>query len=423
MSGNKSALVPLESWAYASPELISTGKTIDIGLFAEALIYYDTVIVNPSNQPQLAEFINWFIRQGSLNDFYMLLDEGALKIYEYSFMSTAIEKDGEYSLWNIQDTFQAEPNTFEQRFLYHKSIEDLFPKSRQRRHLYDILRDKVIEAKSEDFSSSIENARLDFQDHRRNSLIVQAFVDEIYRIKNLGHPPEIRATVLPSSDHSKHTLSFNINFLELNRLSGSKVDFHLGSPLTASAHSNRLIWSAATIKSDLFLPQPMSTLVGDKLYEAKERFTKSGDIIETLKEKVEFPDIRKLVNENKLDLREILIIREKSKKFRSWLQQENGRDRDAIIAYHNEVAKEIRAIVGARKALSLFGVIGNGAVGTLIGAAIGGPSGGAAGAVAGSAFGYLADIASKIGKDWKPVVFGNWLKERIEKNISEDDRK
>lgn len=417
MSGNNSVLVPLESWAYASPELIGVGKIIDIGLFAESLIYYDSVIVNPSNQLQLAEFISWFINNGTLNDFYMLLKEGTLKIYEHSFISTAIKNDGQYSLWNIQDQLQEEPNSFEKRYLYHKSIEKLFPKARHRKHLYSALRDNVIEVKAEEFSSAIENARADFNNPRRNSIIVQSFVDEIYKVHSLGRPPEIKATVVTSPDNTKHNLKFNIDFTEINRLAGNGVDFQIQTPLTASAHSNRLIWSAATMGSDLFLPKPMSVLVGDKLYESNERINKTGDMIETLKEKVEFPDIRRLVNSNQITLREILKIRGKARKFREWLQQENGRDRDAIIAYHNEVAKEIGLIRGARKALSLFGVVG----GSAVGATLAGPIGAGVGAAAGSAIGYLADVSSKIGQDWKPVVFGGWLNERIKKVVKDNE--
>ncbi|WP_226645050.1 hypothetical protein [Microbulbifer variabilis] len=413
MSGNSSVLVPIESWAYASPSLRNSDKSIDIGLFAEALICYDTVIVNPSNQNQLAEFINWFIKNGALNDFYMLLSEGILKFYEYSFLSTAIMKNGEYSIWNIQDTLQEEPNSFESRYLYHSSIEELFPKARHRRHLYSVFKDNVFEVKSEEFGPAIENAREDYKNPRRNALILQSFVDEVYRMNSLGKPPEVEASVVKSPDGSKHNLKFNVDFLELNQLAGSKVNFHLGTPLTASAISNRLIWSAATLGSDLFLPQPMSALVGDKLYESKKRFMKSGDIIEELKGQVEFPDIRLLVNSNHLPLREILKIRSKAKKFRNWLQQENGRDKNAIIAYHNEVAKESGLISGGRKALNIFGLIG----GPAIGATVAGPVGG----IIGGGIGFLADLASKVGKDWKPVVFGGWLKERIEKVVEETD--
>jgi hypothetical protein len=43
-----------------------------------------------------------------------------------------------------------------------------------------------------------------------------------------------------------------------------------------------------------------------------------------------------------------------------------------------------------------------------------GPVGGAVGGLAGSSFGYLADLAAKLNSGWKPVVFGEWMKARIE---------
>ena len=68
MTNHKSVLVPLEAWTYSSLGLKIAGKSIDIGLFAEALLYYDCVIVNPTNQPQFAEFIRWFRNRSSLSE-------------------------------------------------------------------------------------------------------------------------------------------------------------------------------------------------------------------------------------------------------------------------------------------------------------------------------------------------------------------
>lgn len=419
MANHDSVLVPLETWAYSSPSLRSSGSIIDIGLFAEALIYYDCVIVNPTNQPQFANFLQWFINQNRLDDFYALLQEGSLKIYDYAFMTTVIEKEGSYSLWNIQDPIQAKENTFEQRFLYHQEIESLFPKARHRSKLYSALRDNVIEVKSEEFSNALENAREDYKDPRRNAVVVQSFVDELYKYKKLGHPPKVDAKVTPSLDGSKHNLTWNIDFNALSQLAGNDVNFHMGTPLTASAHSNRLIWSASNLESDLYLPSPMSALVGDKLYESTQKISRSGKIIEDLKVEVEFPDIRRLVNSGKMDLDNLLKIRKKAKKFRAWLQQESQRDRNAIIAYHNEVARESGIKTGARKAVSIFGILGGGAAGSAAGSLIAGPVGGALGGVAGGAVGYLADVTSKIGANWRPVVFGQWLRKRIEDVIDE----
>jgi hypothetical protein len=115
-----------------------------------------------------------------------------------------------------------------------------------------------------------------------------------------------------------------------------------------------------------------------------------------------------------MSFNDVLAIRKKSRRFREWLRAESDRDRDALIAYHNEVAKEAGFTRVGRRALNLFGLVGGGAVGGAVGAVVAGPVGGALGGAAGSAVGYLADLASKVGSGWKPVVFGNWMKERIE---------
>ena len=132
MSDHSTAIVPLETWCYSSPKIRARGKTVDVGLFAEALIYYDCVAANITNQPQLSEFLQWFIAQGRLDDFLALLQDGTVKLYEYAFATTAIldERTGDYSIWNVQDPIQKEPNTFEKRFLYHPSVEVLFRKGK-----------------------------------------------------------------------------------------------------------------------------------------------------------------------------------------------------------------------------------------------------------------------------------------------------
>ncbi|MFN6065728.1 MAG: hypothetical protein ACK45T_00895, partial [Pseudanabaena sp.] len=106
MSSHTSALVPLETWAFSSPDLHVRGLEIDIGLFAESLIYYDTVYVVPSNPHFFSLFLKWFADQEKLDLFTNLVNEGVIKIYDYSFMTTAIEKGSTYSIWNVQDEVQ-----------------------------------------------------------------------------------------------------------------------------------------------------------------------------------------------------------------------------------------------------------------------------------------------------------------------------
>jgi hypothetical protein len=109
MSNHARALVPIESWAYQSPELRGQGKQLDVGLLAESLIYYDEVLLNLSNQPQLAELLRWLLAQGALDDFLALVRGGEVGIYEYSFLSAPVLKDGRYLLINIQDQDQERP--------------------------------------------------------------------------------------------------------------------------------------------------------------------------------------------------------------------------------------------------------------------------------------------------------------------------
>ena len=418
MSDHSTALVPIESWCYASPDRRAAGASIDIGLFAEALIYYDRVLVNVGNQPQFAEFLAWFESQDSLADLFALFRDGTLGVYDYAFVVSAIEKNGVYSIWNLQDPVQAEPNTFEQRVLYHPSVEQVLARARHRKQLYKALRGRVTEVKAAEFGSPIANARLDYADPRRNALVVQAYVDELYRFRRLGRPPDVQASVA-SSHGGQHRVTWNINFEELSEQSGPQLGFHTGMPLTAGAVSNRLLWSSAISACDLYLPRPIAVLVGDKLFESAETIAKTGAVIQDLKHRVEFPDVRSLVNQGDLKLADVLRIRKKARRFRDWLQSESDRDRDAIIAYHNEVAKELGITEGARMTLRIFGVLGGGAAGSAIGTAVGGPIGGAVGASAGSGTGYLADLAAKMGSNWRPLVFGEWLRKRIEKVVAD----
>ena len=421
MSDHTTVFVPLESWSYNSPELRANNKLIDVGLLAESLIYYDRVILNVANQPQFATLIEWFQKQGKYQDFLSLINDGVIKVFEYSFATAAVDNLGVYTILNIQDEIQAQPNTFEKRYLYHKAVQDCLPHARHRNALYKALRENVIEAKADEYGSPIENAREDYNYPERNALIIQAFVDEVYKYRNLGNPPIVSATVSTSPDNRRN-ITWSINFNDLSNLAGKDLNFHNGTPLTAGAICNRLLLSAARLNCDLYLGQPMGILVGDKLYESSLSIDKSHSVIEELKEKVEYPDVRSLINDNHLGLDEILKIRKKAKKFRQWLQTESDRDRDAIIAYHHEVAKESGIIKTTRKVLNLFGVIGGGALGATLGNTVSGLEGAALGGGAGSAAGYLMDLASKLGADWKPVVFGNWVKDRIDNVLAEKNK-
>jgi hypothetical protein len=418
VSDHSSALVPLETWCYASPELSADGHNVDIGLFAESLLYYDVILVDFTSTASFENFIRWFFESGHLSNLVSLMESGTVKIRDRNFTTHPVRIKGTYTIYNVQ-ILDKSKQSFEERFLHTRSVNKLLPKhSKERQKIRDTISNNVVAVNITDFENAIANARRDFHDQRRLAHIVQMFVNEIFHFRKLGHPPEVSATVKRRSD-SAGSIQWNVDIDRLSDIAGKNLHFSEGTPLVALAQSNNLIWSAALLDCDLYLPKPMSYLVGDKLYESSERIAKAGDIIDELKANVEFPDIRSLVNSGKLTLQDILGIRRKSRRFRDWLQAESERDRSAIIAYHNEVGLETGLERAGRRSLSIFGRVGGAGIGSAAGYAIGGADGAAIGAMAGGGISYLEDVAAKLGGTWKPVIFGDWMRKRIQ-NIIHD---
>ena len=68
MSDHTTALVPIEAWCFNSPEVRYKGNHIDVGLFAESLIYYDRILLNVGNPSQFAELIKWLVENDNYQD-------------------------------------------------------------------------------------------------------------------------------------------------------------------------------------------------------------------------------------------------------------------------------------------------------------------------------------------------------------------
>lgn len=146
-------------------------------------------------------------------------------------------------LLNIQGSLQAQPNSFEQRFLYHAAIEAVLPKARHRSKLYRAFRDRVIEVKADQFGAAIENAKTDHLDSELSALVVQYFVDELYGFCGLTDRPTVVAQ--REGEPAPYTMHFNVNFGDLGHLTGTNLNVHPGTPLSGSIHANR--WSLAAV--------------------------------------------------------------------------------------------------------------------------------------------------------------------------------
>ena len=425
MSKHKLALVPIEPWAFHSPDVSNAGLQVDIGLFAEALIYYDRVLAIPTTEKGYAAFIRWFADRGRFDDLVALINEGSVSFYHYAFLTLPVLKDGVWTILNWQDEEQAKQAIFDSRILNHQDVRLALTSSKQQRKLRDALDGKVIEVKSTGFGPPIQNAIDDFGNAKRLALVVQAYADAAYAIRGGKAAPEITAEVIGLGGE-KQKIKWNVNFDDINKGLEPDAQIREHIPLTALAHANRLIRSASNLESDLYLNSPMSVLVGDKLAEASLQCARIKDTIDTLIQEVEFPNVRQLVNDGKISFGDILELRKKAQRFRGWLQDEASRDRNALIAYHEEIQFEPKWMKSGRKVLRLFGS-GVGAVaaasGAAAGAALGGPAaaivGAAGGQLAGEGLKFLADTAAKMNEDWKPVVFGRWAKERLKEIAKE----
>ncbi len=429
MSNHTQTIVPIEAWAYSSPWLQSLGKTIDVGLLLEALIYYDRVLINPTNPEQFAQLLRWFVDRNEFQHLMALFRSGELGVYDYSFITAPVERNRAYDIINVQDPIQERPSSFEERYLYHKSVGLAIPRRGQQRELYNALRKNVIEAKAKDFSEAIDNARADARNPDRFALTLQVLVDEAYSKKLPGRKPPVVTAQMDEVSSAQFAMRTNVDLDGLGDLLGPALRFNKNMPLTAIALCNRFLLSSARTGCDLYLGTPISSVLGDKLYESASRSTRTEETIGQLQANVEFPDVRKLVNEGQLNLKDVLSIRAKSKKFRQWLQAGADRDRDAIVAYHNEVAHELGMITATRKMLGLFGYVGAPAIGAVVaahwpGAAQESTTAAVVGGVVGGGAAYLAGLALHLREgDWKPVVFGIGYKDRIAKLLAQQQSK
>ena len=440
MASHTTAFLSITAWSYSSPEQRERGNSIEIGLFAESLLYYDNVVIEIIESNHFDEFVMWFVRQDQLATLLEMLSDGTISFQGYNYLLTPFHgaKDnipipGVTRLGTADEHGNARcvplAYAFCEEFSNKYNYEYFLNRFRS------LIHDRFTVCEPSEFESGLIDARNDFSDPRRKSLIVQAFIDKLYEMRSLGRPPEVKVETGQATSHGlidigligplKQT-TVNINLKGLQESCGPALKFDFSIALLAQASCNRAIDSARRLGTDLFLGEPMSVLVGDKLYEAARSIRLEKNLQE-LKERVAFPDVRDLVNRGHIKLEHILIWRKKAERFREWLQTESERDRDAIFAYHNEIGRDIGFGRGAKWLLKLFGILSAPAVGGIVGAAVDHVQGRPPGQNTYLGLTAGALVSSKVEKltdppPWKPVVFGDWLRGRIENLLDERER-
>ena len=469
MSLHKTAFVPLATGYFQSPELLLNGRKADTGLFAESLIYYDSVYVHVDNPEQFANFISLLIQQGlSYEKLIEIIEDGTLRFFGtvmiMPFLGTGNPKIVT-SLYSIQEEAIYEPNYFSKRFLDFEGLRDSFSSltdfdSKTFEKFYEVAQKASTIFSGNDIGDDvIDNAYKDCINPKRFKLVAKSFYKELYKVHKMGKLPNflvgikevnaqnihqiarnIDSTILGQpigeTEYKIHELEFIPKIKPIPSLENTEIKSTFPhSPIVFAGISNLYINCAARLNCDLFLPNPISEIIGDKLFEISDfelenPSNKVQNIIEKLESDVEFPDLSQLVNSDEIDFVKVLEIRNKAKKFRDWLQDESERDRDAIIAYHNEVAKQTGFTNIAKRSLNIFGVLASASVAgaisykvsndpqlsTMVGSATGAMSSKIVEKGLSKATEKLFDYgANKFGEEWKPVCFGNWYRNDIEK--------
>lgn len=430
------ALVPLGAGYHQSPDVLARGRSVDTGLLAESLIYYDRVLINVDNPVRFRDLISLLVQQGlPSSDIIALFRDGTLQVLNFAFTTNPYVEFREsglhiHGLYNIQDQVMVKANSFTERFLGFEPLKECFADSSQYDDFCYALEGRVVEVKPDEIGAvAIENAWQDFLDPDRNELIAQQLVNEIYKLKGLGKAPTVKVSV-NSKEDGTHQVKWNIRMDQLPALDAEvKIKAAASLPLSIASEANKYLLASGRQKCDLYLTSPVSVAVGDKLFEALnlrvDSTTKIRNLIESLEAKVEFPNLRKYINEDRIDFDRILEIRRKGKRFRTWLQTEAERDRDAMFAYHTEVAKESGFVGVSRRALRLFGFVGGSVLGGVIAhdpgiAAVGGIAGHVMQKGVEKGTDYLFKLGAGLGSDWKPICFGNWYKGRIERLLDRE---
>ena len=410
MSSHKIALVPIETSAFTSPDLANRKQSVDTGLLSEALVYYEQLLVNVSNEPQFAALIQWFDERGKFSDLVALIEEGTITFFHYAFFPAPVLHDGSYNLVNIQDEEQAKGNTFRRAFA-HKSFRDAIPDPRKREQLERAIDGRVIEVRSEAFSTAIETTREDFANQALHTRALQAVMEPLFSLaKKPTQSMAVELVPLPGGQ-TRANWDFDLQPLS-NAL--PRLGVHPGTLLSALLVANRHVVAASQQECDLYSAAPISQLIGDKFAQADaHRSAKIQDVIQSLECSVEFPDIRQLINRGQIGFRDVLTIRRKAGKLRAWLQQEGDRDRDALLAYHHDVAVESSFRRGARKVLRMFGY----GLGTAVGLAYPTSLPIAAAGVAGTAL--LDQLVGHLEQRWRPVNFGHWASDFVRRSSQE----
>ena len=278
------------------------------------------------------------------------------------------------------------------------------------------LSESYLLADSIEFDRGLRNAEADVFDGERCRLYLQTAYDQASQAADVLHVPSVKAVsiadvtrTIDGQAHAAKRLKFKVEGLptplptEFLRVSPAHVLTHAGDLA-------RRITCAMVQDADLWETGGDSSLVCDKLFESiRAPGTSATEIVHQLEAKVDFPRIGPLVESGRIGFGDVLSIRKEAQRFREWLQSEADKDRDAVVAYHEEIGKSTGLNKFGKSALTV-------SIAAAIASIPDAPPilGASLGAIGSEGVQWLAEIARRNRDGWRPAVFGRWYADRIE---------
>jgi hypothetical protein len=136
MSDHTTVFVPIATSIHQSPGLYNKGVSVDTGLFAEALVYYDTVYLQTGTPQHFASFVSLLVQQGlSYEQLIALVVDGTIKFFNtvsvHPFVSrnpltNTIQSSIIKNLVPIQENSDELPLLFETKYLDSEFLRESF---------------------------------------------------------------------------------------------------------------------------------------------------------------------------------------------------------------------------------------------------------------------------------------------------------
>ena len=406
-------LVPIETGFGNAPDLMKRGIVADIGAVAEALIYYDTVIINVAHSEHFHELFEWFKISDSPQSLLNMMKSGEVFFHHYNFSVNPIyiPQEGRYLFYNVDEPKGDRLQLFRHRVV--KSISRYFNTYRKRKAFFDSLDDSVITVEADTFGSAVKDSHKYIADEGNFIFLLRCIFNSLKNAKFIENIPDIHL-VSKSVSNGRIKMEVSIDLRQYSKIIGKEFNFGEHTPFAMVTSTNRLIWSAAMQHSDLYLNNPTFEFLYERMHSAVKHFGDTKLSLRKLNMEVDFPDIRGEVNRGIITAKDVLKIREKSQEFREWLHKQTELDRDLLSSYHNTILEKSGLSGSMKKILkcALFVVIN--AAGVAVGDTIGGAKGTAYGIGISAMSPFLNEIYNHLLKGWSPKIFTADMKRIIQ---------